>query len=97
MNNPSCKTHKYFSSSLYRYDLFMQTSKIPMCYRIHFLDMIALIVPVVFAIAIIFGAIGNGLVLFVVTFKQQMRNTTNILILVSCSFNLLDTKLYSVC
>ena len=55
--------------------------------------MIAVIVPVLFAIVIIFGAIGNGLVLFVVTFKQQMRNTTNILILVSYLLGLLNIDL----
>ena len=75
--------HIYYVS---RYNLFMLTSKIPMCHRVHFLYMISIVVPVVFAIIIVFGAIGNGLVLFVVTFKQQMRNTTNILILVSWLF-----------
>ena len=55
----------------------------PGCYRINFLKIISIIVPVVLALIILFGTLGNGLVLFVVTFKQQMRNTTNILILVS--------------
>ena len=61
----------------------MDLAKIPSCYRLHFMKMVSIVVPVVFALIIVAGTIGNGLVLFVVTFKQQMRNTTNILILVS--------------
>ena len=67
----------------FRYDLFMDLAIVPGCYRINFLKIISIIVPVVLALIILFGTLGNGLVLFVVTFKQQMRNTTNILILVS--------------
>ena len=40
------------------------------------------IVPVVFAIIAVLGVVGNSLVLLVVLYGQQMRNTTNILILV---------------
>ena len=61
----------------------MDLAIVPGCYRINFLKIISIIVPVVLALIILFGTLGNGLVLFVVTFKQQMRNTTNILILVS--------------
>ncbi len=40
------------------------------------------LVPVIFAIIFVVGILGNVLVLGVVLFKQQMRNTTNVLILV---------------
>ena len=52
--------------------------------RRHYLDfLISWIVPVIFAVIIFVGVVGNSLVLFVVTFWQQMRNSTNVLILVS--------------
>ena len=41
------------------------------------------IVPVVFTLIAVLGVVGNSLVLLVVLYGQQMRNTTNILILVS--------------
>ena len=69
--------------SFYRYELFVQDIKLPACYRLNFAKMVSIVVPVVFALIIVLGAVGNGLVLFVVAMKQQMRNTTNILILVS--------------
>ena len=40
------------------------------------------IVPVVFALIAVLGVVGNSLVLLVVLYGKQMRNTTNILILV---------------
>ena len=44
------------------------------------------IVPVVFTLIAVLGVVGNSLVLLVVLYGKQMRNTTNILILVSiCS------------
>ena len=44
---------------------------------------ISIVVPIIFAIFVLVGVIGNLLVLIVVAFKQQMRNTTNVLIVVS--------------
>ena len=41
------------------------------------------IVPVVFALIAVIGVVGNSLVLLVVLYGQQMRNTTNILIMVN--------------
>ena len=43
---------------------------------------ISWLVPIIFAIIVIVGVIGNSLVLTVVARWQQMRNTTNILLLV---------------
>jgi hypothetical protein len=53
------------------------------CEQHSFEQFVSRIVPVVFAVIVVLGVIGNGLVLIVVLFGQQMRNTTNILILVS--------------
>ena len=44
---------------------------------------ISMIVPIIFAIIVLVGIGGNVLVLLVVILKQQMRNTTNVLMLVS--------------
>ena len=44
---------------------------------------ISIIVPIIFAIIVLVGIAGNVLVLLVVILKQQMRNTTNVLMLVS--------------
>ena len=53
--------------------------------------MISIIVPIIFAIIALVGIIGNILVLIVVALKQQMRNTTNVLIVVSLIFKFLKT------
>lgn len=42
---------------------------------------ISIVVPVLFGIVVFVGFIGNALVVVVVAFNQQMRNTTNILII----------------
>ena len=53
-----------------------------LCNR-HYIDIvISWIVPIIFAAIVVVGVLGNSLVLFVVTFWQQMRNSTNVLILV---------------
>ena len=44
---------------------------------------ISIIVPIIFAVIVLVGIGGNILVLLVVILKQQMRNTTNVLMLVS--------------
>lgn len=43
--------------------------------------MVAIVVPVFFTIVCLIGFLGNNLVILVVTFNKQMRNTTNLLIL----------------
>ena len=60
-----------------------------MCNQIVFERIISIIVPIVFTIIFLVGIIGNVLVLIVVLLKHQMRNTTNVLIVVS---NLLHTR-----
>ena len=45
--------------------------------------MISIVVPIILALIVLVGVIGNCLVLIVVAFKQTMRNTTNVLIVVS--------------
>ena len=42
---------------------------------------VAIVVPVFFSIVCLIGFFGNNLVILVVTFNKQMRNTTNLLIL----------------
>ena len=56
---------------------------IQMCNQALFEKWISIIVPIVFAMIVLVGIVGNLLVLIVVLFKQQMRNTTNVLIVVS--------------
>ncbi len=53
-----------------------------MCDRKYFEWLISVVVPVIFAIIVSVGIVGNVLVLIVVAISQQMRNTTNILIVV---------------
>ena len=53
------------------------------CHQINFEWTISIVVPIIFAIIVILGVIGNILVLVVVLVKHQMRNTTNVLIVVS--------------
>ena len=43
--------------------------------------MVALIVPIIFGLIVFVGFIGNALVVIVVMANQQMRNTTNLLII----------------
>jgi len=47
------------------------------------LQVVSVIVPVVFALIVVLGVVGNCCVLAVILFGKQMRNTTNLLILVS--------------
>ena len=54
-----------------------------MCSNLYTDRMIAIVTPIIMTIIVLVGAIGNILVLIVVALKQQMRNTTNILIAVS--------------
>ena len=54
-----------------------------MCSNQYTDQMIAIVTPIIMTIIILVGTIGNILVLIVVALKQQMRNTTNILIAVS--------------
>ena len=56
------------------------------CKQLTFETLISILVPVIFAIIVLVGIVGNLLVLFVVLLKQQMRNTTNVLIVVSKTF-----------
>lgn len=42
---------------------------------------VSIVVPVFFSIVVFIGFFGNNLVILVVTFNKQMRNTTNLLIL----------------
>ena len=53
------------------------------CEHLRFDAVVSWVVPVIFAVIVVLGVVGNTLVLVVVLFGQQMRNTTNILILVS--------------
>ena len=52
------------------------------CSQRQFDLVVSWLVPIIFTIIVVLGVIGNILVLVVVLFGQQMRNTTNILILV---------------
>ena len=45
------------------------------------MNIISIVVPIFFSIVILVGFFGNLLVVLVVTFNKQMRNTTNLLIL----------------
>ena len=72
------------SSSSKSYEDFLSDHN-ALCDKFQLEAVISWIVPVIFAIIVIVGVIGNSLVLFVVTCWQQMRNTTNVLILVSCT------------
>ena len=42
---------------------------------------VSIVVPIFFSIVVFIGFFGNNLVILVVTFNKQMRNTTNLLIL----------------
>ena len=42
---------------------------------------VSIVVPILFAIIVFVGFVGNLLVVLVVTFNKQMRNTTNLLIM----------------
>jgi hypothetical protein len=42
---------------------------------------VSIVVPIFFSIVVVIGFFGNLLVVLVVTFNKQMRNTTNLLIL----------------
>lgn len=53
------------------------------CEQLQFHQVVSWLVPVIFAVIVVVGVIGNTLVLVVVLFGNQMRNTTNVLILVS--------------
>lgn len=53
---------------------------------------VSIVVPIFFSLIGITGFIGNILVIITVTFNQQMRNTTNLLI-----FNLSFADLLFVC
>jgi hypothetical protein len=64
------------------YDDFLQYHG-SMCDRKYFEWMISWLVPVIFAVIVGVGIVGNVLVLAVVALRQQMRNTTNVLIVVS--------------
>ena len=44
-------------------------------------NVVSIVVPVFFSIVCLIGFFGNNLVILVVTFNKQMRNTTNLLIL----------------
>jgi len=50
------------------------------CNQMTFEWTISIVVPIIFAIIVILGIVGNILVLVVVLVKHQMRNTTNVLI-----------------
>ena len=54
-----------------------------MCDHVLLHKWISIIVPIIFAVIVLVGIGGNILVLLVVILKQQMRNTTNVLMLVS--------------
>ena len=53
-----------------------------MCSNLTFDRVISIVVPIIFAVIVLVGIVGNLLVLVVVLVKQQMRNTTNVLIAV---------------
>ncbi len=53
-----------------------------LCAQHRFDTVVSWLVPVVFAAIVVLGVVGNSLVLAVVLCGQQMRNTTNVLILV---------------
>ena len=42
---------------------------------------VSIVVPIFFSLIVLIGFVGNLLVVLVVTFNKQMRNTTNILIM----------------
>lgn len=42
---------------------------------------VSIVVPIFFSVVVFIGFFGNNLVILVVTFNKQMRNTTNLLIL----------------
>ena len=44
-------------------------------------EVVSIVVPIFFSIVVLVGFIGNLLVVLVVTFNKQMRNTTNLLIM----------------
>ena len=44
-------------------------------------EIVSIVVPIFFSIVVLVGFIGNLLVVLVVTFNKQMRNTTNLLIM----------------
>lgn len=44
-------------------------------------QVVSIVVPIFFSIVVFIGFFGNNLVILVVTFNKQMRNTTNLLIL----------------
>ena len=52
------------------------------CSRPRFDLVVSWLVPIIFACIVVLGVIGNALVLGVVLCGRQMRNTTNVLILV---------------
>ena len=54
-----------------------------LCSQHEFETIVSRLVPVVFAAIVVLGVVGNALVLVVVLCGKQMRNTTNVLILVS--------------
>ena len=43
--------------------------------------MVPVLVPILFSIIILIGFVGNILVVLIVSFNKNMRNTTNLLIL----------------
>eukprot|EP00094_Tigriopus_californicus_P003156 TCALIF_03038-PA protein Name:"Similar to AR Allatostatin-A receptor (Bombyx mori)" AED:0.06 eAED:0.06 QI:0/0/0/1/1/1/2/0/419 len=51
------------------------------CEQLQFHQVVSWLVPIIFAVIVVVGVIGNTLVLVVVLFGNQMRNTTNVLIL----------------
>ena len=67
------------------------------CTRQRIDAVISWIVPVIFAIIVVVGVVGNSLVLFVVAFWQQMRNSTNVLILVSHTHKYVKGYVYAHC
>ena len=44
-------------------------------------EIVSIVVPIFFSIVVLVGFIGNLLVVLVVTFNKQMRNTANLLIM----------------
>jgi hypothetical protein len=59
------------------------------CEQHDFDVLVSWLVPVVFAVMVVVGVVGNALVLLVVfAGKSQMRNTTNVLIAVSHNNNI---------
>ena len=59
-----------------------------LCSHHDFETVVSRLVPVVFAAIVVLGVVGNALVLVVVLCGKQMRNTTNVLILVRRFFDL---------